>query len=410
MAKSTSRVAIETMESRVLFSVAQLTDAVTGSTLPANLSDQATAAGKVTVTLTNDSGTTQKLKKVEINIDASAGGFDPSVGSAVILGYKVVTLSLVDGQSKPYVVPVKIKAGELADTTYNLYGLVDDSPEDEAITPAGPSLTVAPPVITLAETQSIPKLPATLASGAKLTVTDKLSIANSGTDELTTPLSIILYATTDGVATDGTEVATLTYKGKIPAGKTGVAPLQVKKVVLPDGTYTLIAQVTQSNGTVTDSTASSTIVVGTGGTSTGGGGGGGGGGTTAGLTGTITDATVKYSPDPLAGYAQYATEIDTTLSLDNTGTSIAGPDTVTLFSSTSATFDSTATQVGQITLSPSIGTGKSETLRADFGLSSGPTYDETDLYIFVQLTPSGATTPAFTAAYGKTVNFDGNIV
>ena len=212
-------------------------------------------------------------------------------------------------------------------------------------------------------------------------------------------------------------MGTLTDKAKIPADRKAVASLRIPKVALADGTYTLVAQVTQAGGTVTASAPSPTVVVGTGGTTTG------GGGNDRrwrgndrrrrhprpGSPGTITSATADYSPDPLAGYAQYATEIDTVISLTNGGAAITGADTVTLFASSSSTFDASATQVGQITLSPSIGGGTS-TLKADFGLSAGPTYSENDYYIYVQITPASSTTPVVTAAYGKTIQFDGNIV
>ena len=60
--ESRSPVVIESMEGRVLFSVSQLTAAVASSTLAAAVSDQTAAAGRVTVSVTNDSGATEKAR------------------------------------------------------------------------------------------------------------------------------------------------------------------------------------------------------------------------------------------------------------------------------------------------------------------------------------------------------------
>ena len=416
MKPSAQSVVIESMENRLFFDASQLSEAIVASTLPAQISDQTVAHGKVTIDVTNNSATLQKYRGVVDVATTTDSTFDPQSYSEFNLGGKNTSFNLASGVTKQYVIPVNIKKGELQDFTYGLYAFVADVSQQYSVSGPTGTLTVAPPVVTLSETQTFVKLPSTLATaGGKLGATDKIAITNSGTDASSTALTIDVYATPDGVASDGTPflAVPLTKKIQIKAGKT--ANVTVKLPTFPtvtDGTYSVIAQVTQTTGTVTqsDATVAPTVVVGTATTGGGGTGGGGtgGGGTTTGITATVTSESTKYDPDYLQGEFQHVTEIDTNLSIVNNGTATSTGDTFELFASTSSTFDSSAFEVSTLSLPVSLVAGGTRTLAANFGVpedTSKENGNDYNYYIFVEVTDTAGNTSV--ASYAQQIQFYG---
>ncbi len=392
-------VAVEAMEGRVLFDASALVVTIPTATLPAAVSDQAAVKGKVVVTLTNSAAAATGKDKVLVSLSAvAADGSDP-------LATKSLALSLKADAAKTITLPVSIKPGTLADGTYTITAGVGDATGAGSVSATGPTLTVSAPVVTLSATESVAKLPATLASGKKLAAVDKVAIANSGTDASTLPLTVTVYATTDGVAADGVAVGTVTKKAKVAAGRSVAVPVKLS-ADLPDGTYTLVATVATATGVAATSPADpSTVVVGTGGTTT----------TptptptptptSTSTSATVTTATAQYTYDPLEGENDHATEVDTTISFTNPGPTISGTFTLTLYASDTATgATSAATQIGQIPLTLTAGTGTS-TISANFGLTHDYTYSGYSGYIIVDLTaPDGTVTEA---RYAKEIRFDG---
>jgi hypothetical protein len=412
MTKIRRPIVIESMERRVLLDATVLTDAVISSSLPASFSDQTVAHGKVMVTITNNSGVTQK-EKVSVDVVVTpAGSLDLQAQSTVILATKGYSGTLVNGQSKPFTEAVTVKKGELGDGTYTVYAVAADPEGGTSQSAAGPTFTVTAPVVTLSETESIAKLPkSSVTAGEKLGLTDKVTVVNSGTDASTTPLTVDVYATPDGTVASGTLVGSATSKATIGAGKKGVVPVKLATVpaTLTAGTYDLIAAVTQANGTVTASPAASspTLTV-SGGSSTGGGGTGSSGTGTSvtsstGFTSEIVSVRPQYSGDSTAGNAkqEHIVELSVTLTVANNSgasTEIDGSDvfTFTLYASASPTFSSSDTPVAVPSNAiANIAAGKSYAKIASFDIPEANTSLEgttVDDYIFVQVTdPAGGT-------------------
>ena len=172
-------------------------------------------------------------------------------------------------------------------------------------------------------------------------MTDDVAITNSGTDPSTTPLKIGIYLTPDGIPADGTLMTGITKKVTIDAGKTVTVPVTIAAIpTLAVGTYEFITQVTQSNGTITttDPATAPTITL------------------NKPTTGPefsesfIGTPTTTYSYEPLDGALEYLSTLQLEMGIKNTGSTADGNDVFTLFASPDSTFDSSAQQVGQVTL------------------------------------------------------------
>ena len=122
----------------------------------------------------------------------------------------------------------------------------------------------------------------------------------------------------------------------INPGNTLTVPVIVGGIPkLSAGSYKLVTQVTQANGTVTttDPSTAPTITL------------------TAPTTGisfsdTINSDTPSYTPEPLDGALEYLSSLLMSMSIKNTGTAANGEDQFSLFASSSPTFDSSAVQIG----------------------------------------------------------------
>ena len=259
--------------------------------------------------------------------------------------------------------------------------------------------------MTLSETETFAKLTDTVTTGEKVKPSVNVALTNSGTDPSTTPITIGVYATTDGVAADGTAITVLPPKKLvINPGKTVNVSVPLAGVPkLAAGTYTIITQVTQSDGTITttDPGTAPTISV------------------TAPTTGplfsdSILSVSPQYEPVPLIGYLQAISKLDMKMSITNTGATTSGSDTLALYASPSSTFDSSAVQVGLITLELGTinGNGGVRTFNAEFGVASDypgntDSNGNTSDYIFVKITDAAGNVSM--ASYPTAINFAGPI-
>ena len=160
------------------------------------------------------------------------------------------------------------------------------------------------------------------------------------------------------------------------------------------GSYKLVTQVTQADGTVTttDPTTAPIVTVTT---------------PTSGIhfIDTIDTDSPAYTPEPLNGSQEFLSSLTMQMSIKNTGTGASGEEQFSLFASGSATFDSSAVQIGG-PLSLDLGSIPKNGLRifkiqfntVELNDFSG---NELDRYIFVQVTdPTGNLTMA---SLGKTL-------
>jgi hypothetical protein len=405
MLKRHRSVVIESMEPRVLFDAGLLTETIVSSTLPAAVSDHAVFHGTVVMNIANNSGVDEKENKVEIGILIANGPLIIEGGVYAVLKAKPANLNIPNGASKTYSFPVNIAKGKLADGVDTMYGTAVNSEGIFSQSVAGPSFTVHPPIVTLSETETFVKLSDTVVSGSNARPSVKVGITNSGTDASTDPLAIGVYATTDGIAADGVPITSISKKVTINAGKTVNVSLPIPGVPkLAAGTYQIITQVTQHDGTITttDPATAPTITIAM--------------PTTGPLfSDTIDSVTPSYEPDQLDGAEQTLTNLTMSMEIINAGATTNGSEPLTLFASTSSTFDSSAVAVGQITLELGNipGNGGKRTFNASFNTSPNfpgtpDSNGNTNLYIFVQVTdPAGNITMA---SFPNTVNFAGPIV
>jgi hypothetical protein len=390
MSKNPQPAVIESMERRLLFDATLLTEVIDSSTLPTSVSDQSVLKGTLEMTVSNNSGIDEKDPGSLVSFVISSTPLDPPTLNFYILREQKVNLSLADGASKDFKFMISVPKAKVPDAVYNIYALVVDANSGYSQSAPGATLTVHPPNVTLSETENLLKLPDSTTAGTKFHVTDQVAITNSGTDPSTTPLKIGIYLTPDGIPADGSLMTAITKKVTIAAGKTVTVPLTIAAIpTLAAGTYEFITQVTQSNGTVTttDPATAPTITL------------------NKPTTGPefsesfIGDPTTTYTYEPLDGALEYLSTLQFEMGIKNNGSTADGNDVFTLFASPDSTFDSSAQQVGQVTLNnldtPHNGLRTffvSWNLTVDLEDYSG---EDTSDYIFVQVTdPTGNITMA----------------
>jgi hypothetical protein len=379
MSKNRRAVSIETMERRVMFDASALSEAITASTLPTSISDQDVLKGAVTVEVTNTSGTPEKFK-ADVKVVTAGGALDISGGQYAQLASKVTEISLAAGASKAYVVRVSVAKGKLTDGTGTLLAVVSDTTGAESQSPAGSTLTVHTPIIALSETEVFYKLPATIAPETKIKWSDKVSITNSGSDPSATPLTIAVYASN---VTGAIPLATVFKKITINAGRTAVVGIAIRdNAGLAAGDYKLIAVVTQTNGTVTQTPAGTAPSIDVPAPAT-----------TAEFTDSIVTATPQYNQSNGA-----LNELNFLMFIQNNGVTSNGPNQFTLYASTSPTFSSSAVQVASLPLTQYIeGNGGTASFQLDVDVpplqSLGLTAQS--YYVFLKVTaPDGSVSMA----------------
>lgn len=343
MSKNPQRAVIEAMEQRLLFAVSALTETIDSSTLPTSTSDKTVLKGALEMTVSNTSGADEKDPGSLVSFVIASTPLDPPSLNFYILKEQKTDLSLANGSSKDFTFTINLNLakGKPPDGVYSIYALVVDADSNYSQSVPGPALTIHPPNVVLAVAENLLKLPDSTAPGAKFHVTDDVAITNSGSDPSTTPLKIGIYLTPDGIPADGSLTTAVTRKVTIDPGMTVTVPVTIAAIpTLAVGTYEFITQVTQSNGVITtnDPATAPTITL------------------TKPTTGPkfsdsfIGAPTTTYSYEPLDGALEYLSKLQFEMSIKNTGSTANGDDVLTLFASPDSTFDSSALQVGQVTL------------------------------------------------------------
>ena len=226
-----------------------------------------------------------------------------------------------------------------------------------------------------------------------------MTITNSGSDPFGGVLNIALLAAPHDAVTGATAVSSVARKLTIPAGRSVLVSLNFRsESAIGPGTYQMISDVTQPNGTVTSTnpatapgfTIQAPIV-------------------TPLFVDYINSAGEMYAPDTSDSSAQHITQLDLQMSIQNNGTNSLGADTFTLFASTKTTFDSSAIKETSLPLTLYIYALQNYPLQIDFGIpDNGPDNGTAiNYYIFVQVTDtSGDVTMA---SYPTPISFAGPI-
>ncbi len=390
------------MEQRRLLSVSALTETLVSSTLATSISNQNVLKGTLEMTITNNSGAVEKDPRSIVSFVIASTPLNPPSLNFYILTERKVNLSLANGASKIVKLPVGVNLtkGRPPIGNYSIYALIVGADNAYSQSAAGPTLSVHTPIVTLSETETLLKVPGSTIAGAKFHVVDKVAITNSGSDPSTTPLKIGIYFTPDGIPADGSLSTAVTRRVPIGPGKTATVPVTFAAIpALAPGTYDIITQVTQSDGTVTTTNPATapTITL------------------TKPTTGPnfsetfIGKPTTTYSYEPLDGALEYLSKLQFEMGIKNTGTTASGSDVFTLFASPNATFDSSALQVGQVSLNLTTPHNGLRTFFVAWGLTtdlenySGLTVED---YMYVQVTdPTGNVT---VVRYPTTIVVGGN--
>ena len=328
-------VVVEQMEKRLLLDASQLTETIDASTLPASISDRAPLVGSMTMTVTNNSGVNQ-TERTEVGFLISNGPLNVPSRAFGVLKAQTIVLPLNPGQSRVFKFLINIPKEKLADGTDTITAVAVEPSGAYSQSAPGPTLTVHPPIIVLSETEKVLKLPADATTGSKFTITDQVAITDGGSDPSTDPITIGIYASPDGIPADGKLMTTVKRSLIVNSGRTVTVPVAISAIpALAAGTYKIVTQVTQANGTIT-ATDPATAPVFT---------------LTAPTSGvhfsdSIRSQTPAYMSLPLNGAVHYLSQITFLEAITNTGTAASGEDSFKLFASNGPTFDSSAVQIG----------------------------------------------------------------
>jgi len=387
-------VVIEQMEKRLFLDASQLTETIDASTLPTSVSDRVPLVGSMTMTVTNNSGANQ-TERTLVGFLISNGPLDVPSRAYGVLKSQTIVLPLNPGQSRTFKFSINIPKGKLADGTDTITAVAVEPGGAYSQSAPGPTLTVHPPIIALSETENILKLPANATTGSKFTITDRVAITNSGSDPSTDPLTIGIYASPDGIPADGKLMTTVKRSTTIKAGGTVTIPVAISAIpALSAGTYKIVTQVTQADGTITATDPATapefTLSAPTSGVH---------------FNDSIRSQTPVYSSLPLDGAVHYLSQITFLEAITNTGTAASGEDSFKLFASNSPTFDSSAVQIGG-TFTLDLGTIPHKGLRTfnvQFNTDlSGISFDghtAVSEYLIIQITdPTGGLSTASTAS------------
>jgi hypothetical protein len=220
-----------------------LAPTVTKSSLPPAVVAGLPTKGSVTVSLGNTTpGTLNGTTRLALYATTTG-----TVAGGTLIGSVSKRLKLKAGKSTTASVPVK--PASLPAGTYTLLAEATDAPGTAIVSPTGPSLTVAAPVVTLTHTVGT-VAPASLPPGRSiaftLTLTNTGNIASAGLSTITVGLS------TDG-ATLAVPLSTVKRSLKIaPGGKPVAVKLKVKlPATLAAGPYQPFVSFAQGKATFT---------------------------------------------------------------------------------------------------------------------------------------------------------------
>ena len=227
------------------------------STVPTAVVAGAKLHATLRLNLTDALATSEKGYTVRVYASTSSTldtATDPLVTSVV------KTSTIKAAKTAPLTIPITTLPASLANGTYYLNIQTTDSAGNTDSATLGTTVTVAAPFVALSETVTSPFTTA-LVGGAKGKGSVRVAITNSGNVASTgiTPINLT-FSTTTGVI--GTSFATLNKKLNIPVGKTVTVAVPVKSIpVLANGSYYVVAQVTDPKGGITVASSTSTTTI-----------------------------------------------------------------------------------------------------------------------------------------------------
>jgi len=256
---------IETLEARQMLSFSAgttgtgITPTILSSTVPASIVAGAKFHGTLKLDLTDSLTTTETGYTVRVYASTSTTldtTTDPLVTSVV------KTSSIKSAKTVPLTIPITTLPSTLPDGSYYLIAQTTDSAGNTDSAATGSTVTVAAAHIALSETVT-PPFTSALVGGAAAKGSVKVKITNNGNEISTGTTAIDLsFSTTPGVP--GTSFATLNKRLSIPVGKSVTVAIPVKTIpVVPDGSYYVIASVSNPDGGVTVGSSPSTTLIAT---------------------------------------------------------------------------------------------------------------------------------------------------
>lgn len=256
-----------------------------------------------------------------------------------------------------------------------------------------------PPNVSLSETETFKKLPASTHPLATLKAIDTIKITNTGTDPFTGLLKVALLASPDDTVAGATTITSLSKQYSIAPKHTVTAILKfVSEAALSPLTYRLLSAVTQPDGTVTSSNPASaptfTIIANA---------------TVPAFVPTILSATPVYAIDSSHTSSHHLTQLDLSMSIVNNGAVSIGADQFVLFASTKSTFDNTAIQQTPQSLPLSLNEypGSNPSFQIDINVPDAGPHNGTPItyYIFIQITDTSGGVSM--ASYATPISFAG---
>ena len=238
-------------------SAAALSPGIAKSTLPASLVAGNRAHGTVTVDLSNSTSVAVR-GAFTISVYASADGTIDS--SATKVGSITRTVQVPRNGATAVAVQVT-SFSSLGQGTYTLLSQVSDAAGDLSNGTTGPALTVAPAFIALSETFTRVTLGSNLVSGGKTKGQATIKITNGGNVTASGNVQIVLGFSSAGGG-GLAQLASVTRRLAIPAGKSVVVTVPFTSIPSGlNGSYSLVAQVTDPNGAVTSGSSNAAYTV-----------------------------------------------------------------------------------------------------------------------------------------------------
>jgi hypothetical protein len=232
-----------------------------GTLLPTIVNDNLPAAvvagvklrGTVVVYLTNSAANTSS-GPVTTSVYANA-----TDGTRTLLGTVTNKLKVAADKTARVTVPVPLIPAAL-DGSYTLQAVTTDTAGNPSSSPAGSTFAAAAPFIALTPGVSRITLAAAVVGGSNTKGSAVVKVSNTGNIASTGLTTVGIYASPDGSAADATLISSVTKRLTIkPGGSTSVSvPLKLIPASL-DGSYTILARVTDPASAVTSTPTRTTV-------------------------------------------------------------------------------------------------------------------------------------------------------
>jgi hypothetical protein len=251
-------VVIESLETRQLLSgttTGNLTPVVTRSTLPPAVVAGTRARGSATVSLSNAAASTVR-ESVTTQVYASLDGAVDT--ASVLVGTLTRTVAVKADGSSPVTVAVDLPSSTAAGT-YTLLAKTTDTAGTTSAT-TGPSLAVAAPFVSFTDETLTSDLSGPVVNGTKTKDTASLTLTNSGNIASTGDTTVELLLSEDGTVSSGTKIRTITEPIVLKPGQTKTVKFALETLPsVSDGTYEIVARVTDPEGNATGADTLTTV-------------------------------------------------------------------------------------------------------------------------------------------------------